>query len=325
MPTAFITGITGQDGSYLTELLLGKGYSVHGLVRRPESLSSGNLRHLIHDPAVMDRRLFLHAGSFEDTTYLRRILLRARPDEFYHLAGGTSPRASLELPEAAVESVGMATLRILEILRDFPDPPRFLLASSSEVFGSARQSPQDEGTPMDPNTPYGAAKATAQHLVRIYRTAYRLPMCSAILYNHESPRRLDTFVTMKVARAAARIRAGLQQRLVLGRLDGRRDWGWAPDYVQGMWQMLQQTHLEDFILATGTLHSVRDFVETAFNEVGLDWTRHVDYDPHLVQPVEPVAPCGNPGRAAERLGWRNTVEFPDLVRRLVRSQQEALA
>lgn len=319
-PIAFITGITGQDGSYLTELLLGKGYIVHGLVRRPESLAQGNLRAYVRDPAVLGRTLFLHTGSFEDTTHLRRIVLKARPTEFYHLAGGTNPRASLELPEAAVESVGMATLRLLEILRDFPEPPRFLYASSGEVFGSALRSPQDEETPLDANTPYGAAKAMAQQLVRIYRTAYRLPMCSAILYNHESPRRPDTFVTMKVAAAAARIKRGSQQRLVLGRLDGRRDWGWAPDYVEGMWRMLQRDELGDYILATGHLHTVRDFVERAFGAVGLDWTRHVDYDPGLVQPVEQAAPCGNPAKAARDLGWTNTVGFDDLVGRLVESQ-----
>jgi GDPmannose 4,6-dehydratase len=317
MPTAFITGVTGQDGSYLTELLLEQGYTVHGLVHRPEGLATGNLRHLVNDPALLGRRLFLHAGSFEDTTHLRRLMLKARPDEFYHLAGGTTPRMSLELPEAAVETVGMATLRLLEILRDFPEPPRFLFASSSEVFGSCERGPQDENTPMDPNTPYGAAKAMAQQLARIYRVAYGLPTCSAILYNHESPRRLDTFVTMKIARGAARIRDGLQTRLQLGRLDGRRDWGWAPDYVRGMWLMLQRRELDDFVLATGELHSVREIVETAFEHVGLDWRRHVDHDPSLDQPVERVQPYGNPARARSLLGWSNTVPFHDIVRRMV--------
>lgn len=239
-PRAFITGITGQDGSYLAELLLDKGYEVHGLVHRPDALPASNIRHLVADANVFNKRLFLHNGAFEDATHLRRIISRAKPNEFYHLAGQSSPRLSLELPESTVDSIGMATLRLLEILRDLPEPTKFLYASSSEVFGSPPHSPQDELTPLNPTTPYGAAKAFSEHMGRIYRIAYQLPSCSAILYNHESPRRGGGFVTMKIARAAARIKKGLQQELVLGSLEGRRDWGWAPDYVRGMWLMLQQ-------------------------------------------------------------------------------------
>ena len=221
---AFITGITGQDGSYLAELLLEKGYLVHGLVHRPDSLANSNIGHLVGNSDIINKQLFLHNGAFEDATHLRRIISQAKPAEFYHLAGQSSPRLSLELPEATVDSIGMATLRLLEIIRDLPSPPKFLYASSAEVFGSPSHSPQDEFTPVNPTTPYGAAKAFSQQIARIYRTAYKLQTCSAILYNHESPRRSGQFVTMKIARAAARIKMGLQKELQLGSLAGRRDW-----------------------------------------------------------------------------------------------------
>jgi GDPmannose 4,6-dehydratase len=323
-PTAFITGITGQDGSYLADLLLGKDYLVHGLVHRPDSVGGSSIRHLVSNPKIMGKRLFLHNGSFEDATHLRRVINKAKPDEFYHLAGQSSPRISLELPEATVESVGMATLRLLEILRDLDEPTKFLYASSSEVFGSPPSSPQDELTPMNPTTPYGAAKAFSQHMARIYRIAYKLPTCSVILYNHESPRRGGHFVTMKIARAAARIKKGLQKDLELGSLSGRRDWGWAPDYVQGMWLMLQADTQDDFVLATGKLHTVEDLVEHAFGCLGLKWRDYVKFDPALVTTVEPVAPCGNPSKAQRLLGWKNSVGFEEMVERLVQSQMDKL-
>ena len=322
--TAFVTGITGQDGSYLAELLLEKGYTVHGLVHRPDGLLSSNIKHLAANASLLNKRLFLHTGSFEDATHLRRIIGRAQPSEFYHLAGQSSPRLSLELPEATVDSIGMATLRLLEIVRDLPNPPRFLYASSAEVFGSPVHSPQDELTPVNPTTPYGAAKAFSQQMARIYRTAYGLPTCSVILYNHESPRRSGQFVTMKVARAAARIKKGLQQELQLGSLSGRRDWGWAPDYVQGMWMILQSQPVDDFVLATGVLHSVEDFVDAAFKAVDLNWRDFVKFDSALVTTVEPVSPCGNPGKARRILGWENTVGFDEMVGRLVDSEMEKL-
>lgn len=325
MLKAFITGITGQDGSYLCELLLEKGYEVHGLVHRPDALGNSNIRHLVADTSVLGKRLFLHNGAFEDATHLRRIISRARPNEFYHLAGQSSPRLSLELPESSVDSIGMATLRLLEILRDLPDPPKFLYASSSEVFGSPPHAPQDEMTPVNPTTPYGAAKAFSQQMARIYRIAYGLQTCAVILYNHESPRRSSNFVTMKVARAAARIKRGLQKELTLGSLEGRRDWGWAPDYVRGMWLILQEPKVDDFVLATGTLHSVADMVASAFDCVGLNWRDHVRHDAALVTTVEPVAPCGNPGKARRILGWENTVPFKDMVARLVESELQKLA
>jgi GDPmannose 4,6-dehydratase len=320
MLKAFITGITGQDGSYLCELLLEKGYEVHGLVHRPDALANSNIRHLVTDAAVLGKRLFLHNGAFEDATHLRRIISRARPNEFYHLAGQSSPRLSLELPESTVDSIGMATLRLLEILRDLPDPPKFLYASSSEVFGSPPHAPQDELTPLNPTTPYGAAKAFSQQMARIYRIAYGLQTCAVILYNHESPRRSSNFVTMKVARAAARIKRGLQSELKLGSLEGRRDWGWAPDYVRGMWLILQEPKVDDFVLATGELHSVAEMVAAAFDCVGLNWRDYVQHDAALVTTVEPVAPCGNPGKARRILGWENTVPFKDMVARLVESE-----
>ncbi|HYC71292.1 MAG TPA: GDP-mannose 4,6-dehydratase [Opitutaceae bacterium] len=323
MPRAFITGITGQDGSYLAELLLERDYEVHGLVHRPDALAASNIRHLLTEE-LLGRRLFLHNGAFEDATHLRRIISRARPHELYHLAGQSSPRLSLELPESTVDSIGMATLRLLEILRDLPEPTKFLYASSSEVFGSPPHSPQDETTPINPTTPYGAAKALSQQMARIYRLAYQLPSCSAILYNHESPRRGAGFVTMKVARAVARIKRGLQSELPLGSLEGRRDWGWAPDYVHGLWLLLQQEPVDDFVLATGKLHSVQELVEIAFRCGGLNWRDHVRHDASLVSNVEPVAACGNPGKAQRVLGWQNTVGFEDMIARLVDFEMKKL-
>jgi len=325
MKRAFITGVTGQDGSYLCELLLAHDYEVHGLVHRPEALPSSNIRHLVADPAVLNKRLFLHNGAFEDATQLRRMISQAKPNEFYHLAGQSSPRLSLELPESTVDSIGMATLRLLEILRDLPEPPKFLYASSSEVFGSPPHSPQDELTPLNPTTPYGAAKAFSQQMARIYRIAYGLPTCAAILYNHESPRRNENFVTMKVARAVAKIKKGLQKDVTLGSLLGRRDWGWAPDYVQGMWLMLRESSVDDFVLATGQLHSVQDLVTCAFEHVGLAWQDHVRHDAALITAVEPIASCGNPTKARRVLGWENTVPFADLVARLVDAELRKLA
>ncbi|KXU33917.1 GDP-mannose 4,6 dehydratase [Cephaloticoccus capnophilus] len=323
---AFITGITGQDGSYLAELLLGKGYEVHGLVHRPDALAASNIAHLVRDNTLLGKRLFLHNGAFEDATHLRRIISKAQPDELYHLAGQSSPRLSLELPESTVDSIGMATLRLLEILRDLPKPTKFLYASSSEVFGSPSHSPQDEHTPLKPTTPYGAAKAFSQQMARIYRTAYGLPTCAAILYNHESPRRSTSFVTMKIARAVARIKHGLQDSLTLGSLEGHRDWGWAPDYVRGLWLMLQQPTVDDYVLATGQLHSVKDLVKVAFAEVALNWRDYVRYDDALLTAsVEPIASCGNPTKARAALGWQNTVPFPEIVARLVQSELAKLS
>ena len=321
---AFITGITGQDGSYLCELLLEKGYTVHGLTHRPEGLLYGNIGHLVRDEELMDKRLIIHTGSFEDATHLRRIIYKAKPHEFYHLAAQSSPRLSLQLPETTVDSVGMATLRLLEILRDIDYPIKFLYASSSEIFGAPEFAPQDEMIPINPATPSGAAKAISMQMARIYRTAYGMQTCSAILYNHESVRRSAQFVTMKVARAAARISKGLQKRLKLGALDGRRDWGWAPDYVEGMWRMLQLDTVDDFVFATGKLHSVRQFVDAAFKVVDLDWKDYVDHDPELVTVVEPASLCGNPAKAKRILDWNHSINFEQLVERMVAAELDKL-
>jgi len=326
--TAFITGITGQDGSYLTELLLEKGYAVHGLVTPLESAANSNIRHLVANPDIHGKRLFLHTGAFDELTPLRRIIRQVKPDELYHFAGQSSPRLSFDLPEVTVDSVGMSTLRLLEILRDLAEetghPIKFFNASSSEVYGTPTAPAQDERTPVNPTTPYGAAKALSQQLVRIYRAAHKLPACSAILYNHESPRRTEAFVTMKIARAAARIKKGRQTELLLGDLGSKRDWGWAPDYVRAMWLMLQQppAQMDDFILATGRLHTVEDLVAAAFGCVGLNWKDHVRHDPALIAAAEPIAPCGNPSKAARVLGWKNTVPTPEMMERLVRSEYD---
>lgn len=316
-PCAFITGITGQDGSYLCELLLEKGYEVHGLVRQIDSVRKSNIGYLFENPEIYQKKLFLHSGSFEDATHLRRLIYKVKPSEFYHLAGQSSPRLSLELPETTVDSIGMGTLRLLEIIRDLAEPPRFFYASSSEVFGAPAHAPQDELTPINPTTPYGAAKALSQHMCRIYRTAYGLQTCSAILYNHESVRRTEQFVTKKVARAVAHIKKGLQNELFLGNLEGKRDWGWAPDYVYGMWLMLQRETVDDFILATGKLHSVRDLVRVSFAHVGLNWEHYVRFDNNLLTAAEPISPCGNPSKAERILGWKNTVPFEEIMGRLV--------
>lgn len=322
---AFITGITGQDGSYLCEQLLEKEYEVHGLVHRPESLTQGHIGHLASDDRLINKRLFLHHGAFEDATHLRRLIAKAKPTEFYHLAGQSSPRVSLELPETTVDSIGMATLRLLEIIRDLPNPPRFLYPSSSEIFGSPTHSPQDEMTPLKPSTPYGAAKEFSYQMARIYRLAYGLQTCSAILYNHESPRRGSQFVTMKIIRAAAMIKKGLQKRLSLGNLEGQRDWGWAPDYVHGMWLMLQADPVDDYILATGKVHSVKQLVSLAFEAVELNWEDYVDHDPALLKTVEPTHLCGNPGKAKRILGWENSVPFPEIIARMVKAEMDKLA
>ena len=308
----------------MAEHLVERDYVVHGLTHRPEGLLFGNIAHLVRDEELMGKRLFIHTGSFEDATHLRRIIVKSRPDEFYHLAAQSSPRLSLELPETSVESVGMATLRLLEILRDIEHPVKFLYASSSEIFGTPSYSPQDELTPINPATPYGAAKAFSMQISRIYRTAYGLQTCSAILYNHESVRRSGQFVTMKIARAAARIKKGLQKRLSLGALDGRRDWGWAPDYVDAMHRILQLDAVDDFVLATGRLHTVRQLVERAFEVVDLNWQDHVDHDPDLVTVVEPASLCGNASKAKRILGWTPTVTFEEMVERMVTNELEKL-
>ena len=314
---ALITGITGQDGSYLTELLLENGYEVHGIVRRSSSLQRARLNDLYIDESVYEKRLFLHYADLSDTTTIRRIINKVRPTEFYHLAGQSHVGLSFEIPESTCELTAMGTLRIMEILRDLPEPPRFLHASSREIFGTPAVCPQDENTPINPNSPYGCAKAFATQMTRIYREAHGLFFCNAICYNHESPRRGENFVTRKVTLAAARIKAGLQKSLSLGDLDASRDWGYAKDYVHAMWLMLQQSKADDYVLATGESHTIKDLLEVAFRRVGLNWSDHVRVDTRFKRPADARDLLGNPQKAVQNLNWQRSVTFEQLISLMV--------
>ena len=324
MPTALITGITGQDGSYLTELLLGKGYEVHGIVRRSSSTVRSRLDRLFYDKEVYERRLFLHYADLDDVTTIRRILMRCEPDELYHLAGQSHVGASFEIPETTCQFTAMGTLKLLEITRDLTTPPKFLHISSSEIFGRPAESPQTESTPMRPVTPYGVAKTFATQMVTLYRDSFELFACNAICYNHESPRRGESFVTRKISRAAAAISLGLETELRLGALDGRRDWGYAPEYVEAMWRMLQQDKADAYILATGESHSVEEFLDAAFSSVGLDWRKFVQRDDRYVRPSEVARLVGDASKASDLLGWQATTRLPELARRMVSSDIQRL-
>src|SRR5436190_5852574 len=313
MPRALITGITGQDGSYLTELLLEKGYEVHGIVRPTTVLEHSRIEHLYHDAQVYNRRLFLHPTSLEDYGAMRRIIADAQPAEFYHLAGQTHVGLSFELVESTCELGAMGTLRLLELLRDVKIPARFFHASSSEIFGQPQSAPQHEDTPARPVTPYGCAKAFATNIVSVYRRTFNLFACNGILYNHESPRRGENFVTQKICLGAAAIKEGRQKELILGNTASERDWGDARDYVLGMWLMLQQPAPEDFVFATGELHSVQQVVEIAFNAVKLDWRKYVKTDAKLLRPEDPARLVGNPAKAIKKLGWSRSRSFEELI------------
>ncbi|MEI8211735.1 MAG: GDP-mannose 4,6-dehydratase [Planctomycetota bacterium] len=314
---ALITGITGQDGSYLTELLLGKGYEVHGIVRRSSSLQRPRLDQQYNDSSVYGKQLFLHYSDLTDVTSLRRIVQRVEPTEFYHLAGQSHVGISFEIPESTCELTALGTLRILEILRDQPSPPRFVHASSREIFGTPRSSPQNEDTPLNPNSPYGVAKAFATQMVKIYREAHGLFFCNAICYNHESPRRSENFVTRKISLAAARIKKGLQSELMMGSIDSARDWGFAAEYVEAMWLMLQQERPNDYVIATGHSHTVRDFMRLAFEHVGLDWNQYYRLDPRFARPADPENLLGDATRARQSLGWQPRTTFAELARIMV--------
>jgi GDPmannose 4,6-dehydratase len=321
--TALITGITGQDGSYLTELLLARGYVVHGVVRRTSNLLRSRLEHL-RRASTDGQRLSLHYGDLTDGTTLRRIFAKVHPAEVYHLAGQSHVGLSFEIPESTCEEVGMATLRLLEITRDQPQPVKFYHASSSEIFGRAREAPQTEETPIQPASPYGCAKAFATQMAQIYRQSYGLFVCNGILYNHESPRRGENFVTRKIARGAARISRGLDTELVLGNLEGRRDWGRAQDYVEAMWRMLQHSTPDDYIIATGQTHSVRDFVEEAFAAVNLPWQKLVKHNPTFDRVADPAKLVGSAAKAERVLGWKPSGSFPQLVREMVAAELAAI-
>jgi GDPmannose 4,6-dehydratase len=323
--TALITGITGQDGSYLTELLRKKNYAVHGVVRRTSNLLRSRIDHLRRDESIYGKRLYLHYGDLSDGTTMRRIFSEVSPAEIYHLAGQSHVGLSFEIPESTCEEVGMATLRLLEISRDQPQPVRFYHASSSEIFGNTAELPQTEETPLRPASPYGCAKAFATQLVRVYRQSYGLFVCNGILYNHESPRRGENFVTRKIARTVARIARGLEQELVLGNLDSRRDWGRAQDYVAAMWLMLQHETPDDYIVATGETHSVADFVETAFAVVNLPSEKYVRHNKAFDRLADPMKLVGCSEKIRRTLGWKPSGSFAQLVREMVEAELRQLA
>jgi GDPmannose 4,6-dehydratase len=313
---ALITGISGQDGSYLVELLLGKGYEVHGIIRRSSSFNTGRIDHLYRDPHEEGVRLFNHYADLADPVALSRLLYELQPDEIYHLGAQSHVRVSFDIPVYTFDVTGMGAVRLLEAIREVGVTPRFYQASSSEMFGAAAP-PQSESTPFHPRSPYGVAKAAAFWAAVNYREAYGMFAVNGILFNHESPRRGETFVTRKITRAVARINAGLQDKLYLGNLDARRDWGYAPDYVDAMWRMLQTPEADDYVIATGEQHSVREFCELAFSRLDLDWKAHVEIDPRYFRPAEVDSLLGDSRRARQRLGWEPTVGFEELVRIMV--------
>lgn len=322
---ALITGITGQDGSYLAELLLGKGYEVHGLVRRSSSFNTGRIDHLYQDMHEDDLRLFLHFGDLNDASSLNRVIEKVAPDEIYNLAAQSHVKVSFEVPEYTGEITGLGTLRLLEAIRETEVPARFYQASSSEMFGLVQEVPQSEKTPFYPRSPYGAAKVYSYWIVTNYREAYGIHASNGILFNHESPRRGETFVTRKITRAVANIKEGLQDKLYLGNLDAKRDWGFAKDYVEAQWLMLQQDQPEDFVIATGETHSVREFAEKAFEHVGLKMDDYVEIDPRYYRPTEVEMLIGDATKAKQKLGWTPTVNFESLVKLMVDADVEELS
>lgn len=321
---ALITGITGQDGSYLAELLLSKGYVVHGLIRRASTFNTHRIDHLYKDPHDPDARLFLHYGDLSDGTRLVTLLAEIHPDEVYHLAAQSHVRVSFDEPENTGDVTGLGTTRLLEAIRMIGLQCRFYQASTSEMFG-ATPPPQSETTPFYPRSPYGAAKLYSYWMVRNYREGYGMFATNGILFNHESPRRGETFVTRKITRGVAAIKADHDDNLYLGNLDAVRDWGYAPEYVEGMWRMLQAEEPDDFVLATGTSYTVRDFVHAAFEHAGLDWEKHVRYDSRYLRPTEVDSLIGDPSKAFSKLGWKAQMHTPELARIMVDADIAALA
>jgi GDPmannose 4,6-dehydratase len=323
MKKAFITGITGQDGSYLAELLLAKGYEVHGLIRRASTFNTQRIDHLYLDPHNPNAKLFLHYGDLTDGSRLATLLAEIQPDEVYNLAAQSHVRVSFDEPEHTGETTGLGTVRLLEAVRQSKVPAKFYQASSSEMFGAAAP-PQNEQTEFYPRSPYGAAKVYSYWITKNYREAYGLHAVNGILFNHESPRRGETFVTRKITRAVARIKAGTQNELFLGNLDARRDWGYAPEYVVAMWKMLQVDEPEDFVVATGTDFSVKDFVKLSFESVGLNWENHVHFDGRYLRPTEVDALVGDASLAKTKLGWKASVTPEKLAEIMVRHDIEIL-
>lgn len=313
--TALITGITGQDGSYLTEFLLDKGYEVHGIVRRSSSFNRDRIDHLCLNENIYGKKLFLHYGDLCDASCLSKIIEKTNPDEVYNLAAQSHVRISFDIPESTMDIDALGTIRLLEAIRDVgcDQHVRFYQASTSELYGKVQEVPQRETTPFYPRSPYAVAKLCAFWAVKNYREAYNMFACNGILFNHESPRRGENFVTRKITLGAARIKCGLQSELVMGNLDAQRDWGFAGDYVQGMWQILQHDTPDDFVLATGEMHSVREFIEAAFEHVGLDWRKYVKTDPRFIRPSEVDQLLGCADKAKRELGWTPKTKFKDLV------------
>ncbi|BAU06238.1 GDP-mannose 4,6-dehydratase [Fischerella thermalis CCMEE 5198] len=325
---ALITGITGQDGSYLSEFLLEQGYEVHGIIRRTSTFNTDRIDHIYEDPHKEGVRLFLHYGDLTDGTTLRRILEEVQPTEIYNLGAQSHVRVSFDAPEYTVDAVGMGTLRLLEAIRDYQGRTgiqvRFYQAGSSEMFGLVQEVPQKETTPFYPRSPYACAKVYAHWQTVNYRESYGLFACNGILFNHESPRRGETFVTRKITMAVARIFAGRQKKLYMGNLDAKRDWGYAKDYVKAMWMMLQQDEPDDYVIATGETHTVREFLELAFGYVNLNWQDYVEFDPRYLRPAEVDLLIGDPTKAQQKLGWKPSVTFEELVSLMVEADLQAL-
>jgi len=315
--TALITGITGQDGSYLAELLLVKGYEVHGIIRRSSSFNTERIDHLYSDLHQPGTRLFLHYGDLTDGTGLREIIARVGPDEVYNLGAQSHVRVSFDQPVYTVQTDAVGTIRLLEAIRDTEHDIRFYQASSSEMFGKVAETPQTEKTPFYPRSPYGCAKVYSYWQTVNYRESYGLFACNGILFNHESPRRGETFVTRKITRAATRIKEGLQDKLYLGNLDAKRDWGFAGDYVEAMWLMLQQEKPEDYVISTGQTHSIREFLDITFGKVGLDWNKYVEIDPRYFRPAEVYLLLGDSSKARKLLNWQPRVNFEELAAMMI--------
>ena len=317
MKKALITGITGQDGSYLTELLLSKGYEVHGIIRRSSSFNTGRIDHLYNDPKIINHKLFLHYGDLSDSSSISRLLEKIVPDEVYNLGAQSHVKVSFDIPEYTSDVVGTGTCRILDAIRDTRIKTRFYQASSSEMYGKVQAVPQNEETPFYPRSPYACAKLYSHWLTVNFRESYDIFACSGILFNHESPRRGRTFVTRKITYALAEILAGKLDKLYLGNLDAKRDWGFAGDYVEAMWLMLQQDKADDYVIATGETYSVREFLEEAFGYVNLDWKKYVEIDEKYFRPAEVDLLIGDASKAKKQLGWEPKVKFKDLVKMMV--------
>jgi GDPmannose 4,6-dehydratase len=325
---ALVTGITGQDGSYLSELLLEQGYEVHGIIRRTSTFNTDRIDHIYEDPHVEGARLFLHYGDLTDGTTFRRILEEVKPSEVFNLGAQSHVRVSFDAPEYTADAVGMGALRILEAVRDYQqrigEQVRYYQAGSSEMYGKVQQVPQTEETPFYPRSPYACAKVFAHWQTVNYRESYDMFACNGILFNHESPRRGETFVTRKITRAVAQIVAGRQKKLFMGNLDAKRDWGYAKDYVRAMWLMLQQEQPDDYVVATGETHSVHEFLDIAFGRVNLDWKNYVEFDERYLRPAEVDLLIGDPAKAKKQLGWEPSVTFEELVHLMVDADLQAL-